>query len=95
MEQIKKYGVQIALVAVLAGGGIVWRFFNSGNTAAEWRTEMTNLCTDDQACRAQVETHFQPCFDSVYASTSDDNTNQSRMVACINERAGTPLFRLE
>jgi hypothetical protein len=81
-------------VVVLLG----MKFYNKASAHDDVKARMVSLCEADAECVADVEKHFDPCFESSYklgGRRSSSKLDQDALVRCVNTRAGVPYFAVK
>jgi hypothetical protein len=82
-----------AAVAVVAILGM--KFYNKASAHDDVRSRLVALCEGDAECRADVEKHYDACFESSYRMGGRRQSSQldvDALVRCVNTKSGAPYF---
>ena len=83
-------GAAVAVAAILG-----MRFYSKASAHDDVRSRLEALCEGDADCRADVEKHYDACFDSSYkmgGRRQSSNLDVDALVKCVNARSGVPYF---
>jgi hypothetical protein len=82
-----------ALLAIVAIVGM--KFYGKASAHDDVKGRLVALCETDAECVADVEKHFDACFDSSYkmgGRRSSSKLDTDALVKCVNTRSGVPYF---
>ena len=83
-------GAAVAVVAILG-----MKFYNKASAHDDVKSRLVALCEADAECKADVERHYEACFDSSYkmgGRRQSSNLDVDALVRCVNARSGVPYF---
>jgi len=83
-------GAAVAVVAILG-----MKFYNKASAHDDVKSRLVALCEADAECKADVERHYEACFDSSYkmgGRRQSSNLDVDALVKCVNTRSGVPYF---
>jgi len=80
-----------ALVGVVAILGL--RLYGRTSAHDDVKARLVALCASDAECLADVQKHYDACFESAYG-TGDrrSRVDVDALVRCVNSRSGVPYF---
>jgi hypothetical protein len=82
-----------ALLAVVAVFGM--KFYNKASAHDDVKARLVQLCEGDSECQADVDKHYDACFDSSYkmgGRRQSSKLDVDALVKCVNARSGVPYF---
>jgi hypothetical protein len=83
-------GALLGVVAVLG-----MKFYNKSSAHDDVKARLVALCEADAECVADVERHYDACFDSSYGMGGRRQSSKldvEALVKCVNTRSGVPYF---
>ena len=83
-------GALLAVVAILG-----MKFYNKASAHDDVKSRLVALCEADAECAADVERHYDACFDSSYkmgGRRQSSKLDVDALVKCVNTRSGVPYF---
>ena len=85
-----------ALLGVVALLGM--KFYNKASAHDDVKARLVALCAADGECVADVEKHYDACFDSSYkmgGRRTSSKLDVDALVRCVNTRSGVPYFAVD
>jgi hypothetical protein len=85
-------GVLLGVVAILG-----MKFYGKASAHDDVKARLVSLCEADAECLADVEKHFDACFDASYkmgGRRSSSKLDAQALVKCVNSRSGVPYFEV-
>ena len=83
-------GAAVAVAAILG-----MKFYSKASAHDDVKSRLEALCESDADCRADVEKHYDACFDSSYkmgGRRTSSKLDVDALVRCVNTRSGVPYF---
>jgi len=83
-------GALLGVVAILG-----MKFYSKASAHDDVKARLVALCEADAECVADVEKHFDACFEASYkmgGRRSSSKLNTDALVQCVNTRSGVPYF---
>jgi hypothetical protein len=83
-------GAAVAVVAILG-----MKFYSKASAHDDVKSRLEALCDGDAECRADVERHYDACFDASYSMGGRRQSSKldvDALVKCVNTKAGVPYF---
>jgi hypothetical protein len=82
-----------ALLGVMAILGM--RFYSKASAHEDVKARLVALCATDAECVADVQKHYDACFDSSYkvgGRRAAARLDVDALIRCVNTRSGVPYF---
>jgi hypothetical protein len=82
-----------ALIGVLAILGL--RLYGKASAHDDVKARLVELCATDAECLADVQKHYDACFESAYGAggrRASSRVDVDALVRCVNSRSGVPYF---
>jgi hypothetical protein len=86
-------GALLGVVAILG-----MKFYGKASAHDDVKARLVALCEADAECVADVETHYDACFDASYrmgGRRSSAKLDVDGLVRCVNTRSGVPYFAVD
>ena len=83
-------GALLGVVAILG-----MKFYSKASAHDDVQDRLVVLCASDAECLADVDRHYDACFDSAYMTggrRTASRLNVDDLVRCVNTRSGVPYF---
>jgi hypothetical protein len=83
-------GALLGVVAILG-----MKFYNKASAHDDVKARLVVLCEADAECQADVEKHYDACFESSYklgGRRQSSKLDVDALVKCVNDRSGVPYF---
>ena len=83
-------GALLGVVAILG-----MKFYNKASAHDDVKARLVALCEADTECQADVQRHYDACFDASYRMGSRRQSSKldvDALVQCVNTRSGVPYF---
>jgi len=83
-------GALLGVVAILG-----MKFYSKASAHDDVKERLVALCAADAECVADVQKHYDACFDSSYrmgGRRTASRLNVDDLVRCVNTRSGVPYF---
>jgi hypothetical protein len=83
-------GAVLALVAILG-----MKLYGKGSAHADVKARLVALCGTDSECQADVQRHYDACFDAsrtIGGRRTLSKPDTDALVACVNRESGVPYF---
>jgi hypothetical protein len=85
-----------ALLGVVAVFGM--KAYNKASAHDDVRARLVALCETDAECVADVDRHYEACFDASYTMGGRRQSSKldvDALVRCVNTRSGVPYFAVD
>ena len=82
-----------ALLGVVAILGM--KFYSKDSAEDDVRARLVALCATDDECVADVQRHYDACFESSYRMGGRQTASRldvDHLARCVNTRSGVPYF---
>ena len=86
-------GALLGVVVVLG-----MKFYNKASAHDDVKSRLVALCEADAECVADVEKHYDGCFDASYkmgGRRQSSKLDVDALVRCVNTRSGVPYFAVD
>jgi hypothetical protein len=83
-------GALLGVVAILG-----MKFYSKASAHDDVKARLVALCATDAECVADVQKHYDACFDSSYkmgGRRTSARLDVDALVRCVNTRSGVPYF---
>jgi hypothetical protein len=74
------------------------KFYNKASAHDDVKARLVALCETDTECVADVERHYDACFDLSYkmgGRRQSSKLDVDALVRCVNTRSGVPYFAVD
>jgi hypothetical protein len=72
--------------------------YNKASAHDDVRARLVALCETDAECVADVDRHYEACFDASYkmgGRRQSSKLDVEALVRCVNTRSGVPYFAVD